>query len=315
MANCKRTWPPGMRRLSSSGVPSATIRPWSRTAIWSASSSASSRYLRGEEDRDPARHELADAVPHRPAAARVQPGGGLVEEDHPRGADEGHGQIEPAAHPARVGRHRLVRRVGKAEPLEQLADPRPPGAAAEMVEVGHQAHVLHARQQLVQRGELSGDPDRGPHRVRIVHHVVTRHAHLTGVRGDQGGEDPDHRGLAGAVRTEEGEDRPLGDRQVDAVEHHRLVKGLAHPGGERWPVGGPRSSCPSWSVARSGRSPAATSAARRVFHSCSEPRRSAPPGSRQRRTSRGGSPAVPSGASREHLAGPRGRADPTPRTR
>ena len=33
-----------MRRLSSSAVPSATIRPWSRTAIRSASSSASSRY-------------------------------------------------------------------------------------------------------------------------------------------------------------------------------------------------------------------------------------------------------------------------------
>ena len=38
-----RVWPP-VRAFSSAGVPSATTRPWSMTAIWSASSSASSRY-------------------------------------------------------------------------------------------------------------------------------------------------------------------------------------------------------------------------------------------------------------------------------
>ena len=43
-ANRSRMCPPGMRRLSSSGVPSATSLPWSRTAIRSASWSASSRY-------------------------------------------------------------------------------------------------------------------------------------------------------------------------------------------------------------------------------------------------------------------------------
>ena len=42
--NCRRMWPPGMRRLSSSGVPSAISLPWSSTAIRSASWSASSRY-------------------------------------------------------------------------------------------------------------------------------------------------------------------------------------------------------------------------------------------------------------------------------
>src|SRR6266542_4094702 len=36
-ANCRRTWPPGTRRFSASGAPSAISRPWSRTATWSAS--------------------------------------------------------------------------------------------------------------------------------------------------------------------------------------------------------------------------------------------------------------------------------------
>lgn len=42
--NRSRTWAPGMRAFSSSAVPSATIRPPSRTAIRSANWSASSRY-------------------------------------------------------------------------------------------------------------------------------------------------------------------------------------------------------------------------------------------------------------------------------
>jgi len=128
-----------------------------------------------------------------------------------------------------------VRSVGHAELVEQLVHPGPPGAA-QMVQVGHQPHVLHAREQLVQRGELPGDPDRGPHLVRVVHHVVAGHAQPSCVWRNQGGEDPNHRGLAGAVRSEEGEDRSLGDRQVDAVEHDLLTKGLSHAGNDdrRW---------------------------------------------------------------------------------
>ena len=38
--------------------------------------------LGGQEDRDAAGDQVADAVPHRAAAARIQAGRGLVEEDH-----------------------------------------------------------------------------------------------------------------------------------------------------------------------------------------------------------------------------------------
>ena len=52
--------PPGIRLLSSAGVPSATIRPWSSTAIRSASWSASSRYCVVSRMVTPSREELAD---------------------------------------------------------------------------------------------------------------------------------------------------------------------------------------------------------------------------------------------------------------
>jgi len=43
--------------------------------------------LRGEEDRDAIGHQVTHDRPHRAAAARVQPGGGLVEKDDARVAD------------------------------------------------------------------------------------------------------------------------------------------------------------------------------------------------------------------------------------
>jgi hypothetical protein len=62
--------------------------------------------LRREEDRDPVRSQRADRLPHRVAAARIQAGGGPVEEDDKRRAHRCHREVEPAPHPAGVGRSR-----------------------------------------------------------------------------------------------------------------------------------------------------------------------------------------------------------------
>ena len=51
------------------------------------------------------------------------------------------------------------------------------------------------------------------------------------VRADQGGQDADHRGLARAVRAEQGEDRAGLDGQVDMVEDEVAAEGLGDPGG------------------------------------------------------------------------------------
>ena len=58
------------------------------------------------------------------------------------------------------------------------------------------------------RAELLGLPD----------HVEAGHRRPPGVRLEQGREDPDGRGLAGAVRAEQAQHRALLDGQVDAVE-------------------------------------------------------------------------------------------------
>ena len=60
--------------------------------------------------------------------------------------------------------------------------------------------------------------------------VVPHHAGHPGVRRDQGGQDLDGRGLARAVRPEQGEDLALVDGQVDAVQDGLLPVRLAQAG-------------------------------------------------------------------------------------
>ena len=117
---------------------------------------------------DAAGDEVADDLPHRAAAARVEAGGRLVEEDDPRVADERHREVEPAAHAAGVGGRRLVGRVDEVEPLEQLGGAPAALGAAEVVQVGHQDQVLRAGEQVVDGRELAGDADRGAHRVGVA---------------------------------------------------------------------------------------------------------------------------------------------------
>ena len=111
------------RALSSAAVPSATRRPPSSTPMRSASSSASSRYCVVSRIVVPAGGELLDAPPQRLPAARVEAGRRLVEEQHGRDDDQAGGEVEAAAHPARVRTGAAVGGVEQVEPGEQLVGP------------------------------------------------------------------------------------------------------------------------------------------------------------------------------------------------
>jgi len=128
--------------------------------------------LGGEEDRDAAAGQVLDDLPHGAAAARVQAGGRLVEEDDPGVADQGHRQVELALHATGVGGDQLARRLGQAEPLEQLLGPRPGPGPGQVVQVRHQHQVLPAGQQLVCRRVLAGDADHLPDPGRVPVQVV-----------------------------------------------------------------------------------------------------------------------------------------------
>ena len=61
--------------------------------------------LRREHDRGAVAYEVAQHLPQIAAAARVEAGGRLVEEQHRRRGHEARGEVEAAAHAAREGLH------------------------------------------------------------------------------------------------------------------------------------------------------------------------------------------------------------------
>ena len=116
-----------MRAFSSSGVPCATVRPWSSTTMSSASWSASSRYCVVRMTVVPSRTRSRSIVPEVVAAARVEAGGRLVEEQHRRAR-------RPGSRRGRGGgacRRRTSSRAGRRRRRGRAARAaRRPGASA-----------------------------------------------------------------------------------------------------------------------------------------------------------------------------------------
>jgi hypothetical protein len=92
--------------------------------------------------------------------------------------------------------------------------------------------VLGAGERLVERRVLAGQPDELADLVRLGGDVVAEHRRAAVVRRDQGGEDADDGGLAGAVRAEEAEDGAGGDGQVDAVHRRGGTEALGQAAGD-----------------------------------------------------------------------------------
>ena len=114
------------RRFSSAAVPSAIDAPAVQDRDRSGQPVGLLQVLRGEEDGHAGGGQALDDPPHGQAALRVEAGRRLVEEDHRRMADQAGGEVEPAAHPARVGAHPAPAGRGQLELLEQLGR-APPG--------------------------------------------------------------------------------------------------------------------------------------------------------------------------------------------
>ena len=158
--------------------------------------------------------------------ARVQAGGGLVEEDHRRPAGEARAEVQPAAHAARVRRDAAVGGLGEPEALEHLAGAGPRLGAGQTVEAADHLEVLTPGQLLVDGRELTGQTDPAAHRERFVDDVVAEHARAARCRAQQRGEDAHERRLAGAVGPEQPEDGGGLDLEVEAVERDDVAERL-----------------------------------------------------------------------------------------
>ena len=112
--------------FSSSGVPSAMTRPWSTTTMRLASCVGLLEVLRRQQHGDALAEQLPDGLPHPLAAdvgsspvvgsSRNSTGGRVISDA---------GQVQPAAHAARVALQHPVGGVGQLELRQQLGRPGP----------------------------------------------------------------------------------------------------------------------------------------------------------------------------------------------
>ena len=115
--------------------------------------------LGGEQHRRPGRDARLDRLPQREPAARVEPGGRFVEEDHRRARHQRGREVETAAHAARVGLGEPAAGVGELEALEQLVGALAGLGTAHVVEPADHLEVLATGQVLVDGRVLAGQPD------------------------------------------------------------------------------------------------------------------------------------------------------------
>jgi hypothetical protein len=131
--------------------------------------------------------------------------------------------VETPLHTSRVGPDRPVGRLAQAEPLEHLVGSSPQLSTADPVEGALEDQVLPAGGLLGGARTLADDADGAPNAFRLGQDVVARHPRLPGVGLGERGQDFHRRGLSGAVRAEQAEDRPALDTEGEAGESFNLL--------------------------------------------------------------------------------------------
>ena len=209
----------------------ATVWPWSSTTMSSAMRSASSRYCVVRMMVVPSRTSSREHLPQVAAAARVEAGGRLVEEQHLGAAHQAGRDIEAAAHATRVGLDERGREVGEVELLEQLVATLAGCGLRHATEPADGLQVEPGAHQAVDGGLLRGDADAATHGGRLVHDVEPGDGGAALGRLAERREDADRRGLAGSVVAEQPEHGARSDVQVEVAQRPQLAEPLAEPGG------------------------------------------------------------------------------------
>ncbi len=166
----------------------------------SASSSASSKQVGGEQDRHAVGPGRPQQVPDQMPGLRVQPGRRLVQEQQFRPAHQRHGQAQPLHLTTGEPAHR--RRGGRPEP-QHVQQP------VRVVRVGRapgdQPQHLPGPGGGVRSAGLQHDADPGAQRPAVPPRVEAQHADLAGRRPGEPLAHLDGAGLAGPVGAEQGE--------------------------------------------------------------------------------------------------------------
>ena len=134
--------------------------------------------LRRQQNRRPLAAQVADDVPDLVATSRIETRGRLVEEEHTRLREHAGREVEPPPHTARICLRGSVGGVRELEALEQLRRAAACLRAREPEQAPEHLEVLAARQQLVDRRELTRQGQLLSHLRRVGDNVETEQLRL-----------------------------------------------------------------------------------------------------------------------------------------
>ena len=183
--------------------------------------------------------QLVDEGDDVAGAGGVEARGGLVEEEELGVVQQGPGQGDPLALSGGEAAGEVVASLGHAEPLEQLVDPPQGIGLAVAAQPGDVEQVLPGGQAVVEPGVLGEHAGAAADRVTFDGGVVAEHERAAAVGKQHPVEEPDGRGLAGAVGTEQGEHLPGLESEAETVDGQAGLEPAREPlglDGGRHPV-------------------------------------------------------------------------------
>ena len=162
--------------------------------------------MRGERNCEPGlAPQPLEQVPHGAPALRVKSDGRLVEEQYFRRMNQPARDLQPPAHPTRVGLHEIVGALSQAHQVDKMLRPLAPQAPGEIVEPAIDVDVLPPGEVEVGGQRLRNHADRLAHASGLTRDVEAGDESLARGRHDQRRQHPAERGLARAVGSEQAE--------------------------------------------------------------------------------------------------------------
>ena len=172
--------------------------------------------MRGQDDGDAFGLQRPHHFPHALAQFDVDAGGGLVEEQHLRLVRQRLGDHHPALHAAGQGDDLGVLLVPQRQVLQHLFDMSGVFRLAE--QAAAETHRRPHRFEGVGVQLLRHQPDQRARRAVIPVDVMAVDRDTALAQIGDAADDADQRGLAGAVRPEQGEDLAAPDVEIDVFQ-------------------------------------------------------------------------------------------------
>ncbi len=162
--------------------------------------------------------QRAQVLPQVDARARIEPGGGLVEQQHRRRMDQPFGELDPPLHAAGKRFHKILCPVAQQHPLQHLVHAPAQGFAAQPIQMALVHQVFIHGQLAVDRARLEHDPCPRPDLLRLPRDVETGDAGAAAAWHHQGRQNAKQRCFAAAVRPQQAEDLARLHREAQGVE-------------------------------------------------------------------------------------------------